>query len=327
MTKYRRIFACGVVLALALSGGVFAQPSGPEDPDVDLGIVTAGEGGTYRGWPIVIEISIAHPKADLAAIKGETVQPLVVAVPSGRWTTLVKLVIRNAQGDIQPWPYRLLTTVGSSLTLDVESRGGLTVVLSPEAMAVPTVGRYSVEVFLDSRNGTTAASWKGVSSSRLEFDLKDVPTTPSNGLACKKGYVFSEYHSALGQLSAASSALDTALAQAPDELVCLVERAELAERQGNTHDAIDFYQRAMEAKAQLPQEAGGESSSGSLLHRCLELVKKLPASERHPLGIFCAYVTCEERTDGGTCPAPAKSAPAVPKRGARTGARMDGKAQ
>ncbi|NTX51516.1 hypothetical protein HUA74_40895 [Myxococcus sp. CA051A] len=325
--KYRMLSVWCSALALVLPGAVFAQSPGAEGPDVDLGLVAGGEGGTYRGWPIVTEISVAHPKAALAAAKGETVQPISVSVPSGRWTALVKLVVRNSQGEIQQWPYRLLTTVGPSLTLDTEQRGELTVVLSPEATATPAAGRYTMQVFLDSRNGTNDASWKGVASSQLEFELKEAPTTPSDTQTCQKGYVFSEYHKSLGQLTTAASMLDTALTQAPDELLCLVSRAELADQLGDNYGAIDHYHRAIEAKARLPQDADGESGSGSLLHRCLGIVQKLPPSERHPLNIFCSYVTCEERMDAGTCPSSSKPASTIPGRGSRTKPRSDKKGQ
>lgn len=323
MTKtYRSLFAGWFALALALPGVVLAQSGEVEDPDVWLGIIAGSSEGTYRGWPLMFEVSVVHPKASYAAVRGESVQPLSFAVPSGRWTKLVKLVIRNAQGELQQWPYRLLTAVGPSLTLDAERKGRLTVVLSPEATATLTPGNYTVEAFLDTRTGTTDMSWKGVSSAGLEFALTDAPVTPDAALACRRGYVFSEYQLALGNRAAAASALDIAITQAPDESLCLVARAELAEQSGDLHGAIDHYARALDADARLPQDPDGSgcgSSLGALRERCLEVVKKLPASERHPLPIFCAYVRCEERTDGGTCPPASTPASDAPGSGARMG--------
>ncbi len=267
---------------------IFCTSAAAPQPRAVLNVVSGSASAHYRGWPLVFSIALEHPDGARARYAGETVTPLNIAVPSGSWARLVKLVVRNAQGEVQSWPIQLVTSVGSSLTLDSNNSGRLSVILPGSATMNLSPGTYRLRLWVDTRTGATEASWKGVATDEMEIQLQGEPTVLSARQRCDKGYVSAMFHEAQGQLSQAISVLDTTLAGAPDEILCLAARAELAAMMGRTYEAIDFYKRA-----------SAEDPGGVLAASCQELTHTLPPNERDPL-VSCGY-KCNAKSDTELC--------------------------
>lgn len=289
-------------LALAVSWTGVARAADTPEPELSLGVVSTSA-GLYRGWPLVLSIGVVHPDGVRARLAGESVTPISIEVPTGRkWSELVKLVVRNAQGQLQPWPFLLLTQVGTTLTLDAAQAGHLVVVLPPEATASLPAGQYSVRAWLDSREGSTFTSFKGWATSGAELVLQNEPATLTPELHCARGHVFSRYHRARGNTAQAVAVLDAALAQAPEDILCLTARGDMADSLGQTKQAIDFYHRAISARfKQTSAQADNEGDSGVLFAACGALMSKLPAADRDPLST-CGYKgVCTAETDAELC--------------------------
>ncbi|WP_386968038.1 hypothetical protein [Archangium violaceum] len=269
------------------------------EPRVDIHVVGIYGTEHYRGQPIVLELTVFHPDAASARYSGEPLTPISIAVPTGGWTQLMKLVIRNAQGELQTWPFQVLTSVGSSLTLDATNSGRLTLVLPPTDTASLTPGQYSLRLWLDTRTGSTDAAWKGWAAKGVDIELKDEPPVLTAAQHCEKGYVLSHFHQAKGQMTQAVSALDAALVQAPEETRCLSSRAELARSMGQPYTAIDLYQRAIQKLSSVYDDEAGQGSS-AIVSACQSVMSTLPATERRPW-ITCGYASCTGETDAELC--------------------------
>jgi hypothetical protein len=258
----------------------------PPEVKAELSIVSGGSSSHFQGWPLVLFIDIRHSDGALAKLRGSNLTPITVSTSTGSWARLVKIVVKNPQGRVQRWPFQLTRTPGNDLVLDATHSGRLMVTLSASATAAIAPGTYRIRLWFDARTGTTETSWKGWATDGIELKFNGPPTSLTSEQKCEKGHASAGYHLAHGNSSQALAALDSALTEAPDEVLCLSARAELAASAGKTYEAIDFYQRAILAQSRLPSsEPRGD---GVLGDACRALTNTLPPSERNPL-VECGY--------------------------------------
>jgi hypothetical protein len=258
----------------------------PPKVEAEFSIVSGSSSSHFQGWPLVLFIDIRHSDGALAKLRGSNLPPITVSTSTGSWARLVKIVVKNPQGRVQHWPFQLTKTPGNDLVLDATHSGRLMVTLSASATAAIAPGTYRIRLWFDARTGTTETSWKGWDTNEIELKINRAPTSLTPEQKCEKGHASAAYHLAHGNSSQALAALDSALTEAPDEVLCLSARAELAASAGKTYEAIDLYQRAILAQSRLPSsEPRGD---GVLGDACRALTNTLPPSERNPL-VECGY--------------------------------------
>ncbi len=273
-----------LISTLQLFQGV-AQAETPR-ATADLSFVNGISDPLFRGWPLVVFIDVRHSQGALARITGDKITPITITTTARSWAHLVKLVVRNTQGVVQSWPFQLVRTPSNSLVLDASHSGRLMVTLSPSATAAIKQGKYRLRLWFDTRKETTEASWKGWATNEVELVISEAPTSLTPEQRCDMGHMFAGYHVAQGNSSQALAALDSALTEAPEEVLCLSARAELAVSMGKTYEAIDFYKRAILAQNALPStEPRGDGVPGI---ECRALTNSLPPGERDPL-VECGY--------------------------------------
>jgi hypothetical protein len=142
----------------------------PVAPDVVLRINGHAEASIplplWRGEPVIAEVVLRLSDRDSA-------QPLTLDPPGGGWATCIKLIVTNASGGSETWPFVMTGKPSSSaLTLQPDRISTLVLRIEPTNTAALVPGIYHVIARLDLANGR---SWRGVT----ESEAVDVAISPA----------------------------------------------------------------------------------------------------------------------------------------------------
>ncbi|NPD29864.1 tetratricopeptide repeat protein [Corallococcus exiguus] len=274
--------------------GFTAQAQTVIEPELGIGVFGDPPNVTFRGSPLILQLYFGLPAGEVAAAGSATVQPVQLSVPSGKWTRLVKLSVKNQQGVLQSWPFQVLTPVGASIQIAPDSPKELLVILPPEATSLLATGTYKLKLLLDSRTGSTPGSWKGWAIDDTTLEILDPPQAPVPAEQCSQALILAAYHEQKNNTAQA----EAVLAQAPALVGCLAARAELATRTGNKKLAIDLYKQAITRQSQLRQPS--DEPSTILERQCQLVMNSLPEAERDPLAT-CGYKECIAESEEEVC--------------------------
>ena len=152
----------------------------------------------YRGWPLLLEVSVGHPDAWLAEQEGRTPTPLRIISPSGGWDSLVKVRLFGPGRTELTLPLVQVARPEGALVLDAEAPvHTLRWHLGPE--------------------GTREGGWTGRLHSMVRhFEVEDEPSPLPPELAESKATLFAQYALYRGNPAEAQAILEAYLATQPD---------------------------------------------------------------------------------------------------------------
>jgi hypothetical protein len=218
---------------------------GDEEPEVPSVSVLANRGAATlpRGWPLVVELQVLHPRS-----AREDAAPMTVALAAGPWSDAVRLEVRDASGRPQSWPLGLEGEGAATLELDAWNGGLLAWTLSAEETAALADGRYQIGARLETRGRHRPGAWEGeviAPPVLLDVVAEPVPLPPER--EPEKLLTLAAYHQARGDAAQAEAALDRLLERRPDDVAALVWKAELAAQSGRNPEALALYDKAIGA--------------------------------------------------------------------------------
>jgi len=173
---------------------VWARTAEPPRPELSASINDARAATIYSGWPLLLELSIAH-----SSLFDSNAVPIYLKADAGNWTSLIGIKIQNGGGVSVTWPLRLLNSPANTLTLDSDRMGELQWTLSPAQTAALPAGIYNVSVILDTSAQVNAITWKGaISFGPMKVEISPEPVPLPLAKLEQKQRTFVEYYLSLG---------------------------------------------------------------------------------------------------------------------------------
>ncbi len=176
----------------------------PVSPDVGLRINGHASAPAplplSRGEPVIAEVALRTSSRDSA-------QPVTLEPPVGGWVTSIKLIVTNASGGLERWPFVVVgKPSGGALTLQPDRVTTLVLRIEPTNTAAFVPGIYQVVARLDLADGR---SWRGVTESEaIDVAVSLPPVAPTDAdLASRKLFRVRDALLA-GELERAQSASD-----------------------------------------------------------------------------------------------------------------------
>ncbi len=224
------------------------EDSRPSDsaPVLSLTVDGGGETRLVQGWPLVVDLTVVHPRAFERGI----IEPLVLQVENGLWADLITLEIRDGKGKLREWPLAIspLAELEQSLLLDGESAGFLAWLLAPGASVELGEGTYQVTAVLDDGGVITR------SAPTLVKVVREAEPPTDQDRNAKDEHV-ATYHLLEGTFEQGLLVVDGLLKRQPDSVPGLVLRADLLAAGGMLEEALGAYSQAIDAALKHDPEA------------------------------------------------------------------------
>ncbi|WIG96209.1 hypothetical protein [Myxococcus sp. SDU36] len=198
-------------------------------------------------------VGLAHPRLFAANAQVPAEGDILIEAPEGGWDRFLTVEVflrKNRVNSPVHWPLRKAGSAPSTVKLTAAAPYVLLhyLVLSAEETAQLASGQYFIMATLDTTQGASDKSWKGLQTFAHVLWL----TEKSDGIPAKKdcGFVLNsyEYLHTTGRDKGALQIIDEFLPKAPSgtAFACFAKRAALAEQAGDLKLARDYYFKANE---------------------------------------------------------------------------------
>ncbi|WNZ64574.1 hypothetical protein QEG98_13390 [Myxococcus sp. MxC21-1] len=197
-------------------------------------------------------VGLAHPSVFAADAQAPAEGDILIETSEGGWERFLTVEVflrKNRVRSLVHWPLRKVGLTPSTVKLTAASPHALLYyVLSAEETAQLASGQYLIMAKLDTTQGASARSWKGMQDFAHVLWL----TGKSDGMPANKdcGFVLSSYDylDTIGRDQEALQRLDEFLPGAPSGTAsaCFAKRAALAEQAGELELAQELYCKADE---------------------------------------------------------------------------------
>lgn len=248
----------------------------PEDaPKLWLSVRLSRGRKVYRGWPLLLDVTVAHPDGYPAKQEGRPLPPLRVIPPSGGWASLVKVQLFGPGQRELALPLVQVAHPPGVLVLDAEAYSHtLRWHLGPEETRKLVPGAYSGYVGLESSHGAEEGGWTGsLGSPLVHFTVEDEPSPLPLELAEGKAVLSAQYALYRGNPDEALATLEAHIADHPDSPTALSIQAQMMEDAGQLQRAYELYGAAIEAHLRRYPKA--QHPPMSLMNRQAELGRRL----------------------------------------------------
>lgn len=218
-------------------------------PELWLHVQLAGGRKLYRGWPLLVDVSVAHPDGWKAEQEQRPLAPLRVIPASGSWDTLVKTQFFGPAQTVLALPLVQVAHPQGELLLDAEAyRHTLRWYVDPEQTRGLESGAYVAFARLESSSGAQEGGWTGrMDSMPIRFQVVDEPAPLPPELVEGKALAVAQFEMYRGNRDAAWATLEAYRTQHPDSPAILSVEAQMMEDAGKLQEAYDLYGAAIEA--------------------------------------------------------------------------------
>jgi len=214
-----------------------------ELPWVDVRLHTAREGTSFVGWPLLVRASVRCP---LSADTQEP-KPIVITSSNGSWHDSLRLVVQDSKGTSLQWPWRQPAAEGGPITVDGQVGIEWVWWLTGEETQKIQPGNYSFKAILDTSGATDSGAWKGTASSR-PTNLVLEPARQYSPEEEARHEIHAARAEALGGNNAgATTRLEALSRREPKNVEALSLTAALLAEGGRLDEALQLYNRAIEA--------------------------------------------------------------------------------
>jgi hypothetical protein len=149
-----------------------------------------------QGTPLLLTAAVGHPFRAPRRWRGN---PIRLQNKQGQWFPLVRLVVRNADGQVVAWPWVLEAKPAGVLELNHTTEGTVSGFLSPEASSQLAPGRYTLTLVLDSTRDGAVGSFQGrQEASPASIDILSVATVLTPEAEVLEAWKRSDYFLARG---------------------------------------------------------------------------------------------------------------------------------
>lgn len=215
-------------------------------------IVGSKSSSLPKGWPLVVSVGLAHPSVFGAKAQAPVEGDVLIEAAEGGWDRFLTVEVflrKNRVRSPVQWPLRKVGSAPRTVKLTAAAPHALFYyVLSAEETAQLDSGQYFIMAKLDTTQGASAKSWKGVKDSAHMLLLTDKTDGPPANKDC--GFVLTSYDylHTIGRDPEALQRLDEFLPDATSgtAAACFAKRAALAEQAGELKLAQELYCKANE---------------------------------------------------------------------------------
>ena len=209
--------------------------------EVTASINQSLEPEVFRGWPMLMEVSLVHPDALLG-----TTSPIVTAATNGPWSNAINLDVQDSQEVSVNWPFQLTQPTNDVLALVGDSPGVLLFWLGPNQTTQLAAGDYDLTATLNTTNVTLPGAWHGVVTSvPVNISLTDEPPTLTEAQFEEKQRLLARYALLQGDPVEAGRQIDALLAVYPENIGGLSFLARMLAENGHPKAALDACDRAL----------------------------------------------------------------------------------
>jgi hypothetical protein len=124
------------------------QPAAPPvaEPWLQASLSTSAIDGTLpRGWPLLVDARLLHPRALEPGAPALTLDG-----PGGAWTAAARVEVTDVSGARVEWPLRPVASLEGSLTLEPDEEAVLGWTLAPGDSSALTAGTYALSLVVES---------------------------------------------------------------------------------------------------------------------------------------------------------------------------------
>jgi hypothetical protein len=213
------------------------QRNNNNNPELVLSTNVLEGGSLYRGWPLLVRLSVRHSR--LFAAKGAPVHPYKILAQEGPWTNALTLTVSDQNGEQVVWSVQLLMQGEDQLTIDRVTSGEVAWLVPPEISSELKPGLYSIAVSIDTRKSVRVEGWKGyVISNAVDLSLSEEPEILSEAMATRKSMEFAGCRFAQARYDESLSILDSILMSDMSHIPAAVLKVKVLDAQGKLLEAL-----------------------------------------------------------------------------------------
>lgn len=224
-----------------------AAPPAPKTVQANVPIKTSQpfillqvlNGDIYKGWPVLVRLSISHEKSLVAE---DSIQ---ITSPTGHWSDCITLEMKNSDGKVIPIPVKPTFDTPKTLNLNKVDAGMLLWRISPEDSKSLAEGKYVLSAALNVKSTGAADAWSGSKTETVKLSVKNMPEPLTEDAQARKLTAFVYYHLAGDEYQNALEKADVLIKLRPEDISAKVLKATVLEQMGKDNDAYMLIQNAM----------------------------------------------------------------------------------
>lgn len=259
------ILICLGLYMATVSMAVAKSPDAELKPEIMLS--TANRGNAYKGWPVILRVTLALPIAPADDSK------LMIAPKDTPWTTAIKLTVKDTAGIVKDWPLHLISAKNPTLELTRGTEAKISYWLSSEETLKLAEGKYIITASLEVKEVASVSAWAGmVTSDEIPIRISAEPAPLTAEQTQSKILIQARLAVLLGDFPGALTLIDGLLKNKPDNILWLSVKASILEDMGKPEEAIKANNYAL---AIFLQEFPDEDPPGPMIETQRRLIMAL----------------------------------------------------